>query len=287
MAQSPAHRFGQIIGDVLEVAIEPLLVEFAKQHKLFLDKKGPRPARRGTKVTWSDLNGNKHDLDYVLERDGSLTEIGTPVAFIETAWRRYTKHSRNKAQEIQGAILPLRATYSEVGPFIGAVLAGVFTDGALTQLRSLGFTVLYFPYEAVIAAFRTVGIDAAFGETTPDAEFAEKVRAWEALSSGDRSSVGQALLSSQGPSVQSFMESLQRAVTRRIESIRILALHGRVCEWQSIQDAIRFVEEYEDPDEIPPLVRYEITIHYESGDDISGKFVDKAGALEFLRSYQT
>ena len=90
------------------------------------------------------MNKNSHDLDFVLERGGTPDKIGMPVAFIETAWRRYTKHSRNKAQEIQGALEPLAETYRHLAPFKGAVLAGVFTEGALTQLRSLGFTVLYF-----------------------------------------------------------------------------------------------------------------------------------------------
>ena len=107
MAISPGHKFGQLIGEVLEQAIEPILCEFAKKQGLYLDKKGPRPARVGQKVCWTDLNGNKHDLDFVIEREGSRDRVGVPVAFIEAAWRRYTKHSRNKAQEIQGAILPL------------------------------------------------------------------------------------------------------------------------------------------------------------------------------------
>ena len=94
MARSYAHTFGQIIGGVLEAAREPSLQAFAKNRGLFLDKKGSRPARKGKKVTWVDVYGNAHDLDYVLERAGTSEKIGEPVAFIETAWRRYTKHSR-------------------------------------------------------------------------------------------------------------------------------------------------------------------------------------------------
>src|SRR2546426_5412878 len=164
MAESPAHRFGQIIGGILEVAIEPVLQQFAQEHGLYLDQKGPRLARQGNKVSWTDLNGNVHDLDFVLEKDGSPAHKGTPVAFIEVAWRRYTKHSRNKAQEIQGAIIPLAETYKNASPFIGVVLAGVFTEGALAQLRSLGFCVLHFSYESVISAFKDYRIDAAFDE---------------------------------------------------------------------------------------------------------------------------
>lgn len=121
MAQSPSHKFGQIIGDLLEQAVEPFLQQFAHEHDLYLDRKGPRQARKGVKVTWRDLRGNNHDLDFVLEKGGSPTHIGTPVAFIETAWRRYTKHSKNKAQEIQGAIISLVETYHYYEPFCGAV----------------------------------------------------------------------------------------------------------------------------------------------------------------------
>ncbi len=108
MAEAAGHKFGQFIGEYCEAAIEPLLQEFARRHGLYLDKAGPRPARSGKRVNWLDSYGNSHNLDYVLERGGTPEKVGTPIAFLETAWRRYTKHSRNKAQEIQGAILPIR-----------------------------------------------------------------------------------------------------------------------------------------------------------------------------------
>src|SRR5947209_19932574 len=117
MAQSYAHKFGQIIGGVLESAVEPMLRDLAKKHGLYLDVKGKRKARKGRKkITWLDLYGNSHDLDFVIERGGSDTTNGKPVAFVEAAWRRYTKHSRNKAQEIQGAIMPLHAAHWECAP---------------------------------------------------------------------------------------------------------------------------------------------------------------------------
>src|SRR5271165_4483129 len=127
MAKAPGHQLGQMIGVALETAIGPYLKEIADEFDLYLDRQGPRPARRGSKVTWVDSLGNKHNLDYVFERGGTDEEIGVPVAFIESAWRSYTKHSRNKAQEIQGAVLPLLTTYAESKQFAGIVLAGVFT----------------------------------------------------------------------------------------------------------------------------------------------------------------
>ena len=286
MAESPAHKFGQIIGDVLEASIEPLLQKFASEYGLYLDRKGPRPARKGTKVSWTDLYGNVHDLDFVLEKDGNDDHTGIPIAFIETAWRRYTKHSRNKAQEIQGAILPLKTTYQNSSPFIGAVLAGVFTDGALTQLKSLGFTLLYFPYETVVSAFSRVGIDAHFEEDTPDSELARQVRTWEALSPQQQSRVAKALVKSNSKEVQGFMNALEHAVTRQIELVRVIPLHGTMFEWRGVEEAIAFIESYDEDHGSKPIMKYEIEIRYSNGDRINGQFANKEDALQFLRTYQ-
>ncbi len=85
----------------------------------------------------------------------------------------------NKAQEIQGAILPLAEKYQWSSPFLGAVLAGVFTEGSVGQLRSLGFNILYFPYDTLVAAFAQEGIHIAFDETTPDTDFRQCVKTIE------------------------------------------------------------------------------------------------------------
>ena len=90
MAESLSHKFGQIIGDLLELALEPHLQKFAKKHKLFLDKKGERKGRTGKKVSWFDGNNNKHDLDFVLERGATNDTVGIPVAFIESVFRTHS-----------------------------------------------------------------------------------------------------------------------------------------------------------------------------------------------------
>jgi len=286
MAKSPTHRFGQIIGEALEAAIEPLLTRFAEEHHLYLDRKGKRLARQGNKVTWLDKNGNKHDLDFVLERGGSAEKIGTPVAFIEIAWRRYTKHSRNKAQEIQGAVIPLAETYESSAPFLEAVLAGVFTEGALAQLKSLGFSVVYFPYETIVTAFRGVGIVAAYDEDTPDAECAEKIRAWEALPKKKRASLARTLLKACERDMQDFMARLTGTVSRKVEVVRVLALHGTASELTSIEEAIRFVEGYKESDGSKAFAGYEIQVRYNNGDYIDGRFANKAAAVQFLATYR-
>jgi hypothetical protein len=100
MAESLAHRWGQIVGAVFETFVRAILAEVAQRHSLYLDSKGPRKSRGAQrKVAWQDGSGNTHDLDYVLERGGTENALGVPVAFVESAWRRYTKHSKNKARQ--------------------------------------------------------------------------------------------------------------------------------------------------------------------------------------------
>lgn len=287
MAKSPSHRFGQIIGDTLEAGVEPLLKRFADKYKLYLDKKGKRICRPGAKLAWTDLYKNTHDLDFVLERGGTDTSQGKPAAFIETAWRRYTKHSRNKAQEIQGAILPLLETYRNDAPFAGAILAGVFTDGALTQLRSLGFALVYITFEDVIAAFEQVGIDAFFDEKTKDKDFAKKVRAWDELTTTQRNAVSAALIEFNSPQVASFLERLKHAVERSVARIRITPLHGSAVEWVSVESAIEFIVRYDETSAFHSLAKYEVEILYSNDDRIIGVFSGKNDAVHFLQHYKS
>ena len=122
MAISPSHKLGQIIGYAMEEAFFEMLLPLAGEFSLYVDRQGPRnPARKGKFVTWVDDNKNKHNLDFVLERGGSVEVVGAPVAFIESAWRRYTKHSVNKAGEI--------ANLRRKSPILGGVSRGRMDSG--------------------------------------------------------------------------------------------------------------------------------------------------------------
>ena len=285
MAESLAHGWGQKIGEVLEAGVVSLLGDFAKTHNLYLDKHGARPVRAGKNATWKDINGNEHDLDYVLERGGSPEKIGTPVAFIETAWRRYTKHSKNKAQEIHGAILPLVATHRNSAPFIGAILAGEFTNAAVQQLESLGFVVLHILYKDVLKAFAEIKIDAGFDKTTKEAKFRTKLTAWNHLSARKKKQVADRLIEINRSNVDRFIAALKRSVTRTISGVCVMPLHGSPSVLGSVSDAIAFISGYDEKKCDLPVIEYIVQIRYNTKDEVEGKFKKKEDALAFLHSY--
>lgn len=283
MAESPSHKFGQIIGNLIEAVIEPFLSDFAKEKHLYLDhQKNPRKSRKGKKVTWEDPYGNVHDLDYVLERDGTDTITGTPVAFIEVAWRRYTKHSRNKAQEIQGAILPLAERFQWSNPFLGAVLSGVFTEGSLEQLRSLGFQVLYFPYDTLVAAFAKEGIDIAFDEKSPDTAFRRCVKKIETASRRKMERIKNHLVAANQEKLDGFMASIAQRLARIVEKVVIIPLYGKSNKFATIDDAIKFLDQHRN-EACGDFRKYEVLVKFSNGDRVEGSFKDKAKALEFLQ----
>ena len=283
MAESPAHRFGQLIGELLESVVRPQLEDFCKDQGLYLDyQKRFRPARSGKKVSWTDQYQNAHDLDFVIERDGTDYQIGRPVAFIETAWRRYTKHSRNKAQEIQGAILPLAEKYKWNNPFLGTVLAGVFTEGSLGQLRSLGFQVLYFPYESLVAAFQQERIDIAFDESTPDDVFRETTNWIEKLPQEQIGRILQQLVAANQVAIDSFFIALRQRLSRYVTRVVVIPLYGRVNEFATIEDALRFLDGHRIYEGSGEFRKYEIRVEFSNGDKVEAFIEAKDRVKEFL-----
>ena len=283
MAESPAHKFGQVIGGLLESVVRPPLEQFCDKQGLYLDYQSKaRPARRRRKVSWEDPYGNFHDLDFVIEREGSDREIGQPVAFIEVAWRRYTKHSRNKVQEIQGAILPLAEKYRWNNPFLGAVLAGVFTSGSLDQLRSLDFQGLRFPYETLVNAFASEGIDIRFDESTPDEVFRKCTDEIAGAPDDLMQSIRQHLIQANSLQITQFFTALETRLGRTIRRVLVVPLYGRINEFVTIAEALSFLDQHPIYEGSGEFRKYEILVEFSNGDKVDAFFSSKQKVHEFL-----
>lgn len=264
--------------------MQPLLQEFCDAHNLYLDcQSKKRATRKGRKVTWQDDYGNKHDLDYVIESGGTNDTLGDPVGFIEVAWRRYTKHSRNKAQEIQGAILPLAEKYRWHNPFLGVVLAGEFTAGSIEQLTSLGFHTLYFPYATLVNAFAQAGFSIRFDEDTPDAAVQHQVDRLIAATDPQIEQVSQHLIHANQEQIDIFFKTLQTRFRRTVEKVVIIPLYGRVNEFGSIDGAMAFLDQHPIYEGSGTFRKYEVSVTFSNQEKIQGEFLTKQRVKEFLR----
>ncbi|PLN00541.1 hypothetical protein CWN07_19415 [Klebsiella quasipneumoniae] len=286
MAISPSHSLGQIIGYAMELAFFEIIKSSVSGGGYYVDRQGSRSARGfRKKVTWIDYNKNKHDLDFVIEKNGTDEVVGIPVAFIESAWRRYTKHSVNKAGEIANALIPLRQTYKAHNPFIGAIVAGEWTTGGLIHMKSQGINVVHIPVPIIINAFECVGLDFNFNEDTSTDDLQYQVDKWNSLSYGARLSVVDNLIESTKPYFYDFTDELMTHLSRKIDRIIIIPLYGDVLYALTLDEAINVIHHFDSAlgyDQGLELKKIEIQLRFSNLDKIDASFTSKRDAIEWL-----
>lgn len=287
MADSPSHQLGELIGNFLEQSIINALAPEVLNLRHYLDYKHPRQARNFKhEVTHADAQGNEHKLDIVIEENGSEAVLGTPKAFIEVAWRRYTKHSKNKVQEISGAILPIIKRYHEQMPFYAAVLAGEFTDNSLHQLISQGFFVLYFPYNKICEVFDGVGISIRWEEDTPDNVLANICGQLQALSQQEMANIRRDFINRNMNEITRLIQTIRARIERKILDIIVLPLHGFEQQQFTVDDAINYITNYH-INQIPPVKHYHVCIRYSTGEIYNYLFNTANEAIAFLTTLKT
>ena len=285
MANSPSHKFGQKIGGQFESAVKPLLLDIAKEGSFYLDFQHPRKARQNRKkVGWQDLQGNTHFLDYVIEEGGSEESFGKPRAFIEIAYRRYTRHSKAKVQEIEAAVTPIAERFQHSHPFLGAILTGDFTRPSLEQLTTHSFNIVYCPYETLMTAFSSEGADIFYEETSDDKYVEDKIRRFDRIGKRRRERIAENIRAALSEQFAEFRQSLRTSLTRRVNSVSVLVLAGKQSLFNSVGDAVKYITEFDQRTSLSTFVRYELNVRYTNGDEIRGTFQEKDRTIDFLRS---
>ncbi|MEM5532424.1 hypothetical protein [Pseudoalteromonas arctica] len=155
---SSGHKLGQLIGDWFEEDVATYLLEkVAKDLDLYLDHRFKDRACRGSKIIWQDLDKNNVDYDFVLELGGTDNKKGIPVAFFETFWRRGARHSKDKARDDSGKLMPMRDTYP-TARVLGIISAGDFTRPAQELVHSRHIDLFYIPKNQICNAWESSGI---------------------------------------------------------------------------------------------------------------------------------
>lgn len=172
---SSGHKLGQLIGDWYEAYfVLPLLQQVGHELDLFVDSRLVERTARTGKIIWKDIDGNSVDYDYVLELGGTNKQRGVPVAFIECFWRRGSRHSKDKARDDSGKLLPMRESYP-TARFLGIVAAGDFTKPARELVRSKEIDLFYIPKDKIISAFSACGLVIDYPDRLPEEQKAKMV----------------------------------------------------------------------------------------------------------------
>lgn len=242
---SAGHKLGQLIGDWFEEHfVFPLLQDLSKTLGLFLDSRFLQRDARGDKIQWEDIEGNNVDYDFVLEIDGTNLQIGIPVAFIESFWRRGSRHSKDKARDDSGKLLPMLEIYPSAR-FLGIISAGDFTNPARELVKSRGIELFYVPKDKLIRAFSDNGLIIDYPDSSPESEKALIVKKFEhEFTQEKKLKVCHALKALIGTAtINSFTQRVQAKLSALPQEIRfILRQDSHPIVFDSVSDATMFLK---------------------------------------------
>ena len=282
---SSGHKLGQLVGDWFEeYFVYPLLQKVGKDLGLFVDTRFTNRAVRNGKILWEDIDGNVVDYDAVLELGGSSDQYGVPVAFFECFWRRGSRHSKDKARDDSGKLLPTRDTYP-TARFQGIIAAGDFTTPARELVRSRQIDLFYIPKSKIVQSFLDCGLVMDYPDKLSEADKSKLVEDFvEQFNNEKKKEVSQKLhqLISQAD-IGGYVQRVSSSLSALPQEIRfVLRRDSEPVTFKSVDAASEFLKAPEfDLDTPNDSYVYEIT--YSDGAEFI-KEVDSMAELERLHT---
>jgi len=280
---SSGHKLGQLIGDWYEeYFVLPLLQKIGISLNLFVDSRFINRKVREGKILWEDSDGNSVDYDYVLELGGSENQIGIPVAFIECFWRRGSRHSKDKARDDSGKLMPMRETYP-TARFLGIVAAGDFTRPARELVRSRGIDLFYVPKEKIIRAFDSCGLKIDYPDKHPEKGKASIVKEFlKNFTELKKREVQEELVKLIGPAtIESYVDRIRATLSALPQEIRFILRHdSKPITFESVTAATNFLQS-PDFSMSSPIESYLYQVVYSDGSEFE-KSVNNLNELKKL-----
>ncbi len=183
----------------------------------------------------------------MLELHGTENEIGIPVAFVECFWRRGSRHSKDKARDDSGKLMPMRETYP-TARFLGIVAAGDFTKPARDLIRSREIDLFYVPKDniIIIKAFFYNGLIMDYPDNSTETEKWRIVTTFEkTFTSEKKEQVQHSLITQVGiPTINSYVDRVRAALSALPQEIRfILRQDSTPLIFESLAEASKFLNQ--------------------------------------------
>lgn len=280
---SSGHKLGQLIGDWYEeYFVLPLLQGVGKSLNLFVDSRFINRNVRERKILWDDLDGNSVDYDYVLEIAGTNDKLGIPVGFIECFWRRGARHSKDKARDDSGKLMPMRETYP-TARFLGIVSAGDFTKPARDLVRTREIDLFYVPKEKIVNAFHSCGLTMDYPDKLSEDEKAKIVEKFEKhFTVSKKKAVKKALIELVGQTtIESYVDRVRATLSALPQEIRLILRHDSMpIAFESVTAATEFLKS-PNFNMTSPIESYLYQVTYSDGSEFE-KSLDNLGELRRL-----
>lgn len=279
---SAGHRIGQLVGDWFEERfVLPMLEEVATRLRLFLDHRFRARQVRGDRILWRDEDGNAVDYDFVLELGGTEESLGIPVAFFESFWRRGKRHSKDKARDDSGKLVPMRRVHP-TARFLGIIAGGDFTAPARQLIRTLEIDLFLVVKDKIVAAFAAEGLVVDYPDRASEEEkrrLAERLQ--QDFNDEKAGRVAQQLRGLVGnATISGYVSRVHAALAALPQELRFIASHSSAPHvFEQIDDATAFLQAPQFTFN-EPVESYTYQITYSDGTE----FERDVGTIELLRS---
>jgi len=278
---SSGHKLGQLVGDWFEEHfVFPLLQKAGEKLNLFVDSRFVNRTVRSGKIIWNDIDGNAVDYDAVLELGGAENIKGVPVAFIECFWRRGSRHSKDKARDDSGKLLPMKDTYP-TARFLGIVSAGDFTNPARELVRTRGIDLFYIPKAKIVQAFGDCGLIVDYPDKLAEDDKAQLVQTFELTFTAQKKlEVKEKLLELVGlTAINGYIDRVKSTLSALPQEIRFILRHDSMpISFESVSEASVFLVNPSFKMD-SPIETYIYEVTYTDGSE----FVKEVASLEELK----
>ncbi len=200
--------------------------------------------RQNKKIAWKDEDDNEVDYDFVMELDGADNHIGIPVGFFECFWRRGKRHSKDKARDDSGKLMPMRDTYP-TARFLGIVAGGDFTGPASTLVQSRRIDLFCIPKAKIITVFEKHGVQIDYPDRTPEEKKALLVEAFDrAVVPALKPKIAATLIALVGAaSISTYVDRVRAALGALPQELRfVMQRRSKPVVSESIPEATEFLK---------------------------------------------
>jgi hypothetical protein len=244
---SAGHKLGQLVGDWYEeYFVLPLLQKVADHLKLYLDHRfRKRKARTSDNIIWQDEDNNEVDYDFVMELDGTGSKRGIPVAFFECFWRRGARHSKDKARDDSGKLMPMRDVHP-TARFLGIVAGGDFTAPARTLVQSRKIDLFYVPKAKIVSAFAKHKLQIDYPDKLAEVKKAQLANAFErSLTAKNKQKAAATLRDLVGEtSINTYVDRVRAALGALPQELRFISQRQSApVVFESIPEATEFLKD--------------------------------------------
>jgi len=240
--QNPGSALGEAIGAHMELALNRYLAQLVDQYSCRLISKGPLKKGKATKLLLYDDYGTAYNIDSVV-----TNEANQPLILVEYKYIRYKKHNRDKGSWVCTAHNAVRRRYSSIRSSI-AILAGSWSKSSVAMMKSHEINIFIIPFDKITELLKAHDIVFDWGEK--DRHVAQE--SWEKyskLTPLQKFQIAEDMIAVVKDDVEAAINltldnQASREITRTVVEIHTNLGEVRWFEFNTIQDAIEFLEDF-------------------------------------------